>query len=117
MYKEIRARKKIQPLRLIEKNVKQPLPPSMDEFPALKPIRSTQQHSRADERGEIMGKPKLLNLKQTNPWEKYTETKESQPSNLLEQIIIKQSEKIDTLIQQIGTLMGLLTTLIAQNQK
>ncbi|CAB3247564.1 unnamed protein product [Arctia plantaginis] len=50
-------------------------------------------------------------------WNKKQENTQSQPTSSLEQIIIKQSEIIDTLIQQMGTIMGLLTTIIAQYKK
>lgn len=50
-------------------------------------------------------------------WNNKQENIQSQPTSSLEQIIIKQSEKIDILIQQMGTLMGLLTTIIAQYKK
>lgn len=108
IYKEIRARKIIQPTH--RKNLPKPhmqytktdkAPPQMNEFPQLKPSKYTTTQPTSSHSKD----PR-------NPgyWVKESEVNKSQPTNLLEQIILKQSEKIDVLIQQIDTY----TTLIAQ---
>lgn len=113
IYKEIRARKMTQAVKR-----KAPFipPPQKDDFPPLKPSRYTRQHSN-QERNTVNIPENMSNTTNTNYWNRKTENTQSQPTSSLEQIIIKQSEKIDILIQQIGTLMGLLTTLIAQQKK
>lgn len=76
---------------------------------------STGQNSTANDKRYPPHRPESI---ETGHWTYQKQSIQAQSTNLLEQIIIRQSEKIDILIQQLGTLMGLLTTLIAQyNQR
>lgn len=115
VYKEIRARKIAQPSHRKHtttntQHIKTDIafPSQIDEFPQLKQSRYATERPIS---------PRTTEPRNTGYWDKKPENSQSQPTNLLEQIILKQSEKIDTLIQQIGTLMGLLTTIVAQYKK
>lgn len=116
VYKEIRARKILQPphkkAQLLNKKYARnnTVPYQMDDFPQLQPSRNArQQPPSSSSHTPYPGN--------NTHWNKEQENIQSQPTSSLEQIIMKQSEKIDILIQQMGTLMGLLTTLVAQYNK
>ncbi|KAJ8734276.1 hypothetical protein PYW07_014827 [Mythimna separata] len=123
VYKEIRSRKMTQTdnrKTLLEKMKKatNSFTPRPEDFPPLKPPRfATQQSINNQERNTPPPSGKIHNNANTSNWRRKIENKQSQPTSSLEQIIIKQSEKIDILIQQIGTLMGLITTLVVQCKK
>ncbi|KAL0901873.1 hypothetical protein ABMA27_007028 [Loxostege sticticalis] len=123
VYKEIRARKMthtannktIPAPRNINKQLNVP---KFEQFPPLKTPKLARQNSNSiPETNKTQKRQNIPYSKVVGHRERTTEDTQPQPTNLLEQVIIKQSEKIDILIQQMGTLMGLLTTLIAQQQK
>ena len=114
VYKGIRARKTVQPphkkalLSNMEYPINNTVPFQIDDFPQLQASSHVRQQAP---------NPCTQDPRKTAHWNKKPEIIQSQPTSSLEQIISKQSEKIDILIQQISTLVGLLTTLIAQNKK
>lgn len=123
VYKEIRARKTTQaekwkvPLDKKTTNKFIP-PPQKDDFPPLKPSRYNRQQSTNNQERNIANLPEnMSNTTDTNYWNRKIENTQSQSTSYLELIIIIQSEKIYILIQQIGILMSLLTTHIAQQKK
>lgn len=118
VYKEIRSRKKVNSLetamdrKIFLDKTKGPntFHPRIEDFPPLKPPKhSTQQVTNNQKTNTPRTSRELPKTENER-----IENMHSQSTSSLEQIIIKQSEKIDILIQQIGTLMGLLTTLIAR---
>lgn len=121
VYKEIRARKmgkmgnnKIpQVQKEKSKTNTQALPFDPHDFP---PLRSNRQPT-LDTGNDQHKKFPTTESKTPTCWDVKFQSTQAQPTNLLEQIIIKQSEKIDLLIQQIGTLMSLLSTIVAQYKK
>ena len=84
------------------------VPFQIDDFPQLQASSHVRQQAP---------NPRTQDPRNTAHWNKKPEIIQSQPTSSLEQIISKQSEKIDILVQQISTLVGLLKTLIAQNKK
>lgn len=120
VYKEIRARKINRTINkkqsVTQRSNKSPIPPAVEEFPPL--------HTQMHNYNEVKDYDNISNFKRkmtystaTRRHVKKIEDVQPQSTSSLEQIIIKQSEKIDILIQQMGTLLGLLTTLIARQQK
>lgn len=92
-------------------------PPHLNDFPLLKPSKHPRPKYAETKPENVEQRSQMPNYWYSRQREKSTENAYSQPTNLLEQVIIKQSEKIDVLIQQISTLMGLLTTVIARCNK
>lgn len=121
VYKEIRARKIMQQGSKTDPMVKKtstktfpqlPLP-RLDDFPPLRQNNYVRSDPTCNEI-DTPQNPPMPNSWNTGNRDRKIENTLSQSTNLLEQIIAKQSEKINILIQQIGTLMGLLTNLITQ---
>lgn len=120
VYKEIRARKTTWIVNNKTKPVVQNTlakPPPIEEYPPLKTQINTGQKINSQLNNTHNPSNALTYLRAAQHSNRITEDIQPQPTNKLEEIIIKQSEKIDILIQQMGTLLGLLTTLIAQQQK
>lgn len=111
IYKEILKRKN----KLPQKRQVQEKPPKTnfenllgkEQFPALKPKTNYWKLPRATQNNN------------DQPREPTTSSNDSQHKDrydVLENIILKQTEKIDILLQQISTMLGLITTLLSKSK-
>ncbi|KAG7306961.1 hypothetical protein JYU34_007084 [Plutella xylostella] len=110
---------------IIKRRLKKPNQPALAEFVKPPAMTTNRREYHEDNHPTTESGSKLEDQPPSNHKKKYSdcvkgrpvETEDIKTSNLLHELIAKQSEKIDALLQQISTLVGLIATLVQQMTK